>query len=234
MIPMIRIPPGEYVVGSFEGRADEQPERLVRTAGFEIDAFFVTTDEFLKTLSPGCSSASPEPDQRRYSFPADDLRRIRRVHPAFSPTSRCTGELPATGIDCERAQLFAGQVGKRLPTEDEWEIAAGRAFGRQGMVHPRPLAVPLPLMNRADALALGLTTPEGLICPVGVAWQWTATQYGWPPGKSQYRRATLAEGYQVVRGGIWSDYDARVSFRSFRDPSRGYSRVGIRCVRDIQ
>jgi len=208
---MIRIPGGRYRVGSNCGRADEGPEHQVSIRAFEIDPFPVTVRRVVATLR-----------RNELTLPKAWQRELRRP------------DVPATGMTASEAAAVARLMGKRLPTEVEWEVAAGRAFDRNGLVHRRPGAGPLPMMSVSECAALGLSTPEGLVAMVGLVWHWTSSPYDWHIGYARRHRFELkCQRALVVRGGIWSDYDGRSSFRSLRDPEKAYERVGFRCVRDL-
>lgn len=209
---MIAIPAGTYRIGSSLGRQDETPEHFVSVSAFEIDAFPVTVAEVHEV-------------SREYGLP---------LPVAWSPSPPVASGLPATTLTLAEACRLAQRMGKRLPTEEEFELAAGRAFGRDTHVHDRPSAGPLPLMTAPQALRSGLVTSEGLIAMVGIVWHWTASSYNWYAREGTDARVPLPTIWTAVRGGIWSAYDARASFRSFRDPIRGYSRVAFRCVRDLK
>jgi formylglycine-generating enzyme required for sulfatase activity len=204
------VPAGTYRIGSTRGRADEWPEHDFTVSSFEIDEFPVTVDQVYEVLK---SNGDPLPHAW-----------------VNSPPSRTS--VPAVNLSYREANHIAQLMRKRLPTEEEFEIAAGSIRGSM-YAHSRPGAGPLPLMTSNEAIEKGLFSPNGLTGVVGMIYSWTSSDYNWYPKRNDMR-IMLPSVYKVVRGGIWSLYDARISFRSFRDPNRGYSRVGLRCVHDIK
>jgi formylglycine-generating enzyme required for sulfatase activity len=210
-IQTVPIPGGLYRIGSAHGRPDEMPEQVVAVGAFEMDRFPVTVSEAAQALE-------------RHGLP----------HPkGWEKLPPGRPDVPATRITATEASRVARLLGKRLPSENEWEIAAGLVVHDEEGVPKRPGAGPLPFMNAQQALALGLSAPSGLIAIVGLVWQWTASDYDWYDVAGASRRFPFAQGWRVVRGGLWSNYDARASFRSFRPPESAFARVGFRCVRSV-
>lgn len=208
---MISFSGGAYLIGSRQGRADESPEHVVGMAPFEMDEFVVTVAQVYSIF-----------DKAQLPLPCA----WRRRRPKMS-------DLPAVNLTYLEASQLAELLGKQLPTEEQIEVASGGASGRRMTAHKRPGTGPLPLMTAEEARERGLVTPEGLVAMVGMIWHWTSSDYSWyDPGGAE-TRIPLVSSYRTVRGGVWSSYDARVSFRSFRDPSRGYERVGFRCVKGV-
>jgi formylglycine-generating enzyme required for sulfatase activity len=188
---------------------DEQPKHAIHMDAFEVDEFPVTVHEVYTVLK-----------QNHLPLPAKWQ---------FNPPPR-NSELPAVNITCKEAERIAHLLGRSLPSEAHYELAAGGAFGRV-WTHDRPGAGPLPLMDKRTSSKQGLTTPEGLIAMTGMIWHWTASTFCWYLDKNDDKRITFSNKWRSVRGGIWSSYDSRVSFRSFRDPFMAYERVGFRCMK---
>lgn len=107
----VTIPTGVYQLGSPEAEGGTHD---VHTAGFRIQATEVTVGQFLRYLR----AARPA---ERYDSPQIvwDGRR-------YQPLVR--RDLPVTHVDLGQAAAYAAWRGARLPTSDEWEMAARGAY----------------------------------------------------------------------------------------------------------
>jgi ergothioneine biosynthesis protein EgtB len=131
---------------------------------------------------------------------------------------------PVCHVSYFEADAFARWMGKRLPTEQEWEIAASDLpmtgnFLESGALHP-------------TACVGG----EGLQQMFGDVWVWTASAYlGYPgfvslPGALGEYNGKFMSNQMVLRGGsaVTSESHVRSTYRNFFSPATRWQFSGIR------
>lgn len=120
---MVLIPGGEYQMGSKQSYA--APEHPVYVDAFYIDAFEVTNAQFKAFIDAN-------PEWRKDSIPRKyhNGRYLRLWDGENYPEGK--GNHPVVYVSWYAAMAYASWVGKRLPTEAEWEKAA-----RGGVVNER-------------------------------------------------------------------------------------------------
>jgi formylglycine-generating enzyme required for sulfatase activity len=105
---MVAIPAGAFLMGADDLGDDAKPVHAVTVAAFFMDRNEVTVAAYKR-----CTSCSP-PDATEY---CNWGKSGRDNHPV-----NC--------VDWNQATAFCTSVGKRLPTEEEWEYAACGTMGR--------------------------------------------------------------------------------------------------------
>lgn len=148
------------------------------------------------------------------------LSGLRKVDPAE----------PVTHVSYYEADAFARWSDARLPTEAEWEAAAGELpyegnFVESQDFHPRPI--------RSDM--------DGLKQMYGDVWEWTKSSYEAYPGYKplpgalgEYNGKFMCSQY-VLRGGscATSKTHIRKTYRNFFYPDARWQFNGIRLARTI-
>jgi len=137
---------------------------------------------------------------------------------------------PVCHLSYFEADAYARWADARLPTEEEWEVAAGSAsavgnFAEDRHFHPRPAA----------------PRGEGLRQIFGDVWEWTRSQYtpypGYqpPPGAlGEYNGKFMCNQF-VLRGGsgATSATHIRRTYRNFFPPDATWQFTGVRLARDV-
>nr|WP_082125557.1 ergothioneine biosynthesis protein EgtB [Silvibacterium bohemicum] len=131
---------------------------------------------------------------------------------------------PVCHVSYFEADAFARWAGKRLPTEQEWEIAASNlpmsgSFLETDVLHPMPAA-----------------EIDGLQQMFGEVWQWTASAYlGYPgfaalPGALGEYNGKFMCNQMVLRGGsaVTPASHIRSTYRNFFSPATRWHFSGIR------
>jgi formylglycine-generating enzyme required for sulfatase activity len=185
---MARVPSGTFTMGQdLGGEEDEHPAHRVTVKAFDLDLLEVTVADYLKCVEGGvCRMYRTDAAK---SFKAGDDARYRQ------PTQ------PISGVSWDDATTYCRYVGKRLPTEAEWERAAR---GDDERKYPWGNDTPDPKRHGCFGHAMG---PMGdPTCPVGTfpegkgpyghldlagnVWEWTQDDYD----PYAYRRSTAAIG----------------------------------------
>ena len=203
---------------------ESSPVREVSLDTFAVEKHPVTHAAFLAyVLATGARAPR--------SWPARSLAQHRL------PSSLL--ELPITGISWDEANAYARWVGKRLPTEAEWErCARGRAGQR------------FPYGDRFDASKIhtgqaslarvvahpGGATDEGVLDLTGNAWEWCADWYGpYDASDCLDPRGPARGEARVIRGGYDPSFAGSASawHRGYLRPDVSNARVGFRCVGSV-
>ena len=151
---MVRVPGGEFLMGSEEFYPEESPVRRVAVDGFWMDEHPVTAGEFRRfvretgyvTVAERPLDPSDYPDadpellvpgalvfrKTEGPVPLDDYRNWWEYVPGTywkrpgGPGTTVNGRdrHPVVQVAFEDAEAYAAWAGKELPTESEWEYAA--------------------------------------------------------------------------------------------------------------
>lgn len=259
---MAWFPGGDVLIGTDDRSAaydNERPTHVVRLAPFFIDITPVTNGAYLGFVEHGGYA-----DRRYWS---EEGWRWLREHDFRSPQAwtrrddrwfeRDMDQLlplderrPVCHVSFHEAQAYARFVGKRLPTEDEWEAAATWEPGA-GSKRDQPWgngAASSELAN-VDQLTFAPApvgayevnvSPIGCYGMIGDVWEWTDSDFAPYPGFEafpyrEYSEVFFGGDYKVLRGGSWAtpSYLARPTFRNWDYPIRRQIFSGFRCARDV-
>jgi formylglycine-generating enzyme required for sulfatase activity len=222
---MAVVPAGEFTMGSSMGDADEQPEHRVYVDVFLMDKHQVSVGQYARFLDATALDAPP------------DWTTMNRLQHQSRPVAN---------VDWTEADAYCTWVGKRLPTEAEWEKAARGTDGRTypwGNEHPTKFLanVSKEHWNSHSALTPVGTyeegkSPYGIYDMAGNVWQWVSDWYGsdyYKTGPSRNPAGPRTGTHKVIRGGSWgSNPDGlRSSDRETHLPSFRGSGTGFRCAK---
>jgi formylglycine-generating enzyme required for sulfatase activity len=214
---MIEIPGGEYTIGSNDGKETEKPAHKVTVKAFLIDNCEVTKQDYAKFLK-----------ETNHKAPESWVNNTYKGSPLE----------PVAEVSWEDAQAYAKWAGKRLPTEIEWEIAAG---GKDHLRYPWGNDWELGRANTqesaqdgpkpAGAFAKGVS-PFGLYDTSGNVWEWTDSIPEPYPGSSL--KVDNAKDYRIIKGGSHKDVKGICTTygRNWVEATKTAPILGFRCAKD--
>jgi gamma-glutamyl hercynylcysteine S-oxide synthase len=244
---LIQIPAGAFIQGSIaiDAQDNERPSHEIYLDDYWIDRYPVTCGEYRSFINAdGYRNPqwwSPEGWQWLQTNPV--------THPLCWTDDPRYDNHPICGVSWYEADAYARFVGKRLPTEAEWEKAASwNAKTRRKFKYPWGNESPNEIRcnsgghqgktTSVDRYAQNVS-PFGCCDMIGNVWEWTATWFEgyrhfehYPyPG---YSAAYFDQAHRVLKGGSWAtrSWAMRNSFRNWYHPHVREILAGFRCVSD--
>ncbi len=226
---------------------DSFPQHNVTVSPFQIDAYEVSYTQFLtfmNILGPGshrngclgqpCMQTLADSETSNITFDSQNYT----INPAIA-------DLPMTNVTWYGAQAFCQAIGRRLPTEAEWERAArgdlGYVYPWGNTWSPENSATRRSTSQEKNSVTSFPTgaSPYGVYNMAGNVSEWVSDWYS-PNFYSQPQAAgpdpqgppTGTE--KVTRGGSWDTvpFYTRTVHRQSRDPLSPTASIGFRCVAD--
>lgn len=230
---MVYIPAGDFSMGSADAEAlpDEQPVHRVFLQAYYIDQYEITNAQYQRFV---LATGRPAPFvDRPWAAPYN-------WKGTAYPEGK--GTCPVVLVSWDDAQAYAGWIGKRLPTEAEWEKAARGGLERKQYPNGNNLD-----MNHAnyekgflrarELKPVGSFEPNsfGLYDMSGNVWEWCQDWYAddyYKKSPGQNPRGPSEGMYRVSRGGSWvNDKNfLRCSQRGKSAPDSRSHIVGFRCA----
>ena len=227
---MVFVPAGEFLMGSTAddvrklADVDEFPQRRVWVDDYYIDVHEVTNAQYKVFLDSTGTDPPPRWVDGRYGIGEDGY--------------------PVVSVSWEEAAAYAQFMGKRLPTEAEWEKAArgtdgrtypwGEGFDRD---HANNGDRPMTIMNFPSGVS-----PYGCYDMAGNVAEWVDGTYdAYPRGPQDVlpagvpdRREIFRSDRRVYRGGSWNTFPKylRCPNRESTTPGKRWVYVGFRCAMD--
>lgn len=235
---MVIIRGGTFQRGSNNGGRDEMPRHAIVLNSYAIDVHPVTNEQFVRFLE----AMGGEKDAQNCDIIRLRESRIKRLAGKLNIESGY-GKHPVVGVTWYGAIAYAKWVGKRLPTEAEWEIAA--CAGKEEILYPTG-----PNIERSQANFFSSdTTPVmsyppngcGLYDMAGNVYEWCNDWYGYHYYDTSVQEPNNPQGpaqgvYRILRGGCWKSLkeDLRCSHRHRNNPGTMNGTYGFRCAADVQ
>lgn len=246
---MVLIPAGEFQMGSADpgARQNQSPIHSVYVDAFYIDKYEVTNAqyaEFLNDVGRHSDAGGPW-----LSIEHDRIELIEGVYHVKAGYENH----PIAHVTWYGAMAYAAWIGKRLPTEAEWEKAA--RGGMTGQKHLWGDTIDSSNANyddSGDTTVIGNYPPNGfgLYDMAGNVWEFCLDEYisdfyANSPSQNPIAGADSVEDVinnytsittvRVLRGGSYFDpeYLIRSAARGWVLPAQISANTGFRCVRDV-
>jgi len=230
----IWIPGGSFVAGDTSGIGyeDEKPFHLVYTDGFWIDRNLITNSQYASCPKSVCTEPSELDSHKRpngyYGVPAYK-------------------DYPVIDVTWQQASDFCNWRGGRLPTEAEFEKAAGwNPKTGATFIYPWGNFSPTDQLANYDGVDRDTTQvgayPRGMSLTgaydmAGNVWEWVSDWYSetYYADNQEWKNPTGPSigAEKVVKGGSWYSSNIlwlRVSNRGRSVPDKVANEFGFRCV----
>lgn len=220
---MLEIPAGPFKLGSDTTEPNESPAQTMDLPAFEIDRFEVTNEDF--EMFANATGYQTEGEQSGAKKTWRTYLEGKAGHPVVKASYH-------------DAVAYCEWLGKRLPTEFEWEKAAR---GDKGNLFPwgntfNAANANIKATGIRGTVAAGSfpggASPYGVEDMAGNVWEWTASPYQAYPN-STYADKFYSDDLRVTRGGGWFDDEAqiRAGNRSAAAMNAANDDLGFRCAR---
>lgn len=248
---MVHIPAGAFLMGSNDGSPAEKPVHEVWVDEFVLDKTLVTNKQFAAFVAATGYLTTLERLLRIARREEGDSE-LRGQSP-FEPTWRTHAttlrvDHPVVLVSWHDADAYAKWVGKRLPTEAEWEKAARGGLEQEkfpwGSQSPEGRAAwkrSAELEGLAPTCSVTSFEPNnyGLFDMAGNVWEWcfdwySDTYYAVDPTANP--TGSESGQYRVRRGASWNvreDFRLRCANRGAMLPDRAWPNLGFRCALSV-
>lgn len=234
---MVVIKGGDFLRGSRDGNRDEMPQHKIQLRSFALDIHPVTNEQFGRFLE----AMGGEKDAQNNDIIRLKESRIKRTGGRLSVESGYSKH-PVVGVSWYGAVAYAKWIGKRLPTEAEWEIAA--KGGEEVSRYPTGPEIEKHQANffSSDTTPV-MSYPSnrvGLYDMAGNVYEWCQDWYGYNYYDLSAQEPDQPQGplqgvYRVLKGGCWKSLreDLRCSHRHRNNPGCENRTYGFRCAADV-
>jgi ergothioneine biosynthesis protein EgtB len=242
---MVCIPAGTFQLGNeaIDALDNERPIQQVFLPTYWLDRYPVTCQQYAHFIAAGGYQHSHWWSAAGWAW----LQSSQVIQPRYWCNDSVDSDRPVCGVSWYEADAYARFVGKRLPTEAEWEKAASWQPQTQRS-QPYPWGRPAPDQTRCNHSHLvGKTTavtayPQGASAYgchdlLGNVWEWTSDRFagydGFVPFPYRGYSQTYFDGqHYVLKGGSWAtrSWALRAAFRNWYHPHVREVLAGFRCA----
>lgn len=259
---MIKIKPGIYDLG-YHGKGFaydiEKPEHKVYLNSYKISKFPVTNKEYMKFIEDG--------GYQNYKYWLDDGWKSVQDNNWHAPmywkkdtnsnswfkhdfigNRKINPNEPVSNISFYEADAYCKWIGKRLPTEAEWEKASCWDEDKhRKMIYPWGNQISTKFANILESCLWSCAeintypngkSPYGCQQMIGDVWEWTSSEFvDYPKFKSEFSEYNdkWFTNQKVLRGGSFATPkdSIRCSYRNFFRLNERWVFAGLRCAEDI-
>ncbi len=238
---MVYIPAGEFVMGSNDvdasGKSEEfgfnepwylneHPQHTVFLDAFYIDKNEVTNGNYKSFLL------------------LTGQYNTEQINDILKKFNLAESKEPLRNVNWHDASSFCKIIGKRLPTEAEWEKAAR---GPDGLEFPWGNEWKPDYLNAGgeeiDVMPVGSyekgKSPYGVYDMAGNLMEWVEDWYQAYPG-ADYKSPRYGKQRKVARGGSWGGighyvipHYFRTAYRYNYPADKAFNDIGFRCAKDV-
>ncbi|MCU4162882.1 SUMF1/EgtB/PvdO family nonheme iron enzyme [Carboxylicivirga caseinilyticus] len=212
---MVMVDGGIFEMGSDQSSQDQKPKHQVQVSSFQMDAYEVTVEEY-----------------RRFC-------KINGLKMPTEPSKGWSANQPIVNISWNEAMRYAQWVGKRLPTEAEWEYAAkGGRVSKSYKYSGSDIANQVAWYNTSSIHTIKSKNPNelGLYDMSGNVWEWCYDFYDaefYKNSSSNNPLGPQSGDKKIIRGGGYKSptRELQVKHRGAEKPQKRSVEIGFRCVK---
>lgn len=246
---MILVHGGSYEMGSSEDESQDNQPHTITLNDFYIDQYEVTVAAFKKFIEDTKYITDAERDGWSYIFDKKgELEKMENinwkhdVNGVLRPTADFNH--PVIHITWNDAEAYANWIGKRLPTEAEWEYASrGGGYSNATEFSGSKKASDVGwYKNNADKLShkVGqkIKNELNIYDMTGNASEWCYDWYDenyYVSSPAENPQGAEEETIKVIRGGSWKDGDEDCTVYKRQSVKKGYrsAHIGFRCAMGV-
>jgi len=253
---MVYFKGGTILIGSENGEANEAPSFETQVAAFYLDKNLVSVADFRKFIEATNykTEADNFGDSGVFMFDQGQWQLLKGAnweYPMGETKAKALDNHPVTQVSWNDAQAYASWIGKRLPTEIEYEFAAKNGgntiypWGNTVLKNGKYMAnnwqgASIKEADVKDGFLLTSpigyypASPAGLHDMVGNVWQWTEDVYASYPGNANAEPKNPK--IRSTRGGSFMfdqalDKSFTTTFRAKNSVDTSLFNTGFRCAK---
>jgi len=222
----------KFKIGHAELFQEETPKLKVTIGSFYLDRDEVTNAQFKRFVD-----RNPEWGKDKIPAAPHNGKYLQHWNGNDFPADKA--DHPVTFVTWYAATAYCSSIGKRLPSEAEWEYAARGGLGGKAF----PWGDEMPDKSRANYSASEINAPTkvgsypangyGLHDMAGNVWEYLADEWqNYPVKASTEPNYLQVKTRRALRGGSFggAPVNLRVTYRDSHLPENAVEHVGFRCA----